>query len=108
MAIPAPTEQIPLTTDEHGVVRITGTRVYLETIVDDFNAGASPEEIVLSYPSLKLADVYVVIAYYLRNKDKVDSYIEEQDRQAGETRKHHQTEESSREIRELLISRQKK
>jgi uncharacterized protein (DUF433 family) len=101
-------ERAPLTTSEHGVVRISGTRVPIETVVDDFNAGASPEEIALSYPSLDLADVYAVISYYLRHKDEVDAYIEEQDRLAAEARNSHGVDEFSRQLREQLLSRRKK
>jgi uncharacterized protein (DUF433 family) len=86
MVLAVTMEQVPLDTDAHGVVRLAGTRVTLEIIVDAFNAGASPEEIVLSYPSLQLADVYAVIAYYLRHKAEVDSYLEAEERAAAEAR----------------------
>ena len=32
------------------------------------------EEIVQQYPTLDLADIYTVIAYYLRNREDVDAY----------------------------------
>ena len=46
----------------------------LDTVVYAFNQGAPPEAIVLSYPSLDLADVYAVINYYLYNRSAVDAY----------------------------------
>jgi len=58
-------EQVPIHTDAHGVVRVAGTRVTLETIVDAFAAGATAEEIAQQYPTVPLADVYSVIAYCL-------------------------------------------
>ena len=42
---------VPLRTDDHGVIRVGKTRVPLDTVVFAFNQGASPEEIVMSYPT---------------------------------------------------------
>ena len=58
---------VPLRTDEQGVMRVGKTRVPLDTVVYAFNQGSSPEEIVMSYPSLELGDVYAVVNYYLHN-----------------------------------------
>jgi uncharacterized protein (DUF433 family) len=69
-------EAVPLATDRDGVIRVSGTRVPLETVIGAFLDGATPEEIVLGYTTLSLADVYQVVAYYLRNKEKVDDYLE--------------------------------
>ena len=102
----APTkEPVPLETDGGGVFRVAGTRVPLETITDGFDAGASPEEIVLSYPSLELADVYAVITYYLRHRAEVTDYFAEQTEQAAEAREHHGINEASRHVRERLLAR---
>lgn len=65
---------VPLRTDDHGVIRVGKTRVPLDTVVYAFNQGASPEEIVMSYPTLKLDDVYAVVNYYLHNRTEVDGY----------------------------------
>ena len=35
-------------------IRIAGTRVGIETVLCDYREGASPEEIVLRYPTLSL------------------------------------------------------
>jgi uncharacterized protein (DUF433 family) len=59
-------EPVPLATDAGSVVRVGGTRVTLDTVVTAFEEGATAEEIVHQYPSLKLADIYAVIGYYLR------------------------------------------
>ena len=40
----------------------------LDTVISAFNADATAEEIVQQYPSIALADVYSVIAYYLRHQ----------------------------------------
>ena len=62
MALAIITETAPLETTKDGVVVIHKTRVTLDTIVAIFNQGATAEEIIYRYPSLKLADVYATIA----------------------------------------------
>jgi uncharacterized protein (DUF433 family) len=56
-------------------IRLKGTRMSIDTIVEEFNKGAAPQEIVENYPSLTLAQVYAAITYYLHNKAEVDEYI---------------------------------
>jgi uncharacterized protein (DUF433 family) len=55
-------------------IRLKGTRVAIEIVIEEFNKGATPQEIVESYPSLALEQVYATIAYYLHNKAEVDEY----------------------------------
>jgi hypothetical protein len=40
MVLDLPTEQVPLRTDDHGVVRVGGTRVTLDTVIAAFENGA--------------------------------------------------------------------
>lgn len=98
-------QQAPLTADKHGSFVVTGTRVPLEVVVGDFNRGASPEEIVLAYPSLSLADVYAVIAYYLREQESIDTYVARQDERAEAARARHSVDETSRTLRAKLLAR---
>lgn len=62
-----------LSTDD---IRIKGTRVGIETVLDDYLSGVSPEEIVARYRTLTLEQVYATITYYLRNQEEVDEYLE--------------------------------
>lgn len=57
-------------------IRIKGTRVGIETVLDDYLEGASPEEIAARYRSLSLEQVYATITYYLHNRAKVGVYLE--------------------------------
>jgi len=57
-------------------IRIKGTRVGIETVLDDYLEGSSPEEIAARYRSLSLEQVYATITYYLRNRAQVDAYLE--------------------------------
>lgn len=56
-------------------IRLAGTRVGLETVIDDYQKGVTPEEIVFHYPTLSLEQVYATITYYLFDKQKVKKYI---------------------------------
>jgi uncharacterized protein (DUF433 family) len=56
-------------------IRIAGTRVGIETVVRDYREGASPEEIVLRYPTLSLEQVHATITFYLANRGKVEAYL---------------------------------
>ena len=67
---------VPMRTDEYGKIRVGNTRVLLELVIHAFNQGETAEEIVDSYPSVKLSDIYSVIAYYLTHRTEVDSYMQ--------------------------------
>jgi uncharacterized protein (DUF433 family) len=56
-------------------IRIRGTRVNIEHVLRDYEAGASPEEIVLRYPTLSLEQAHATILYYLANQQDVQSYL---------------------------------
>src|SRR3954451_18322579 len=73
--LPLGSEPVPLYTDDASEVRVGDTRVTLDTVVETFEYGATAEEIALKYPSLRLADVYAVISYYLRHQPAVQTYL---------------------------------
>lgn len=74
---------IPLHTDEHGTIRVSGTRITLETVINYYRQGESPEAIHEGFPTLPLTDIYAVIAYYLAHQAEVDAYLEQRT-QAGQ------------------------
>lgn len=98
-------EPIPLEMDADGVVRVGGTRVMLDTVVVAFKEGATAEEIVYQYPSLKLADVYAVIAYYLQRHLEVEAYLGQRQKQASETQEKNEVRFDPHGIRERLLAR---
>ncbi len=75
MALTIDALPIPLQRDVDGIWRVGETRVLLDLVIYAFNAGRTPEEIVQSYSTLHLEDVYAVIAYYLHNQFEVDAYL---------------------------------
>jgi len=68
---------VPLRTDADGVIRVGNTRVTLMTVVTRYRVGDSPEEIQEGFPTVALAYIYAVIAYYLAHQNEVDRYISE-------------------------------
>jgi uncharacterized protein (DUF433 family) len=73
---------IPLKKDAEGNWRVGNTRVLLDLVIHAFNAGRTPEEIVQSYDTLRLEEVYSVIAYYLAHRDEIDAYLHQQGQNA--------------------------
>ena len=73
------TISMPLVITEHGTIRIKGSRVSLDSIVHHFKLGATAEQIVQSFPSLSLCDVYSSIAYYLRHRQEIEEYLKEEE-----------------------------
>jgi len=47
----------------HGQACIKGTRIPVAVIMDNLAAGLTPEEILESYPALKLEDIRAAINY---------------------------------------------
>jgi uncharacterized protein (DUF433 family) len=69
---------MPFVVTEQGTIRIKGSRVSLDSIIHHFTLGATAEQIVQSFPSLTLGDVYSSIAYYLTHRHEMQEYLEEQ------------------------------
>jgi len=76
------TIDLPLSLDADQVLRVGKTRVTFDSIIQAFLDGATPEEIFQRFPAISLADSYAVIAYYLRNRSEMDSYLAKRQYQA--------------------------
>ena len=100
-------DAIPLSKDANGVYRVGDTRVTLDLVVRAFNRGATAEEIVQTFPSLQLADVYQVIGYYLKHASELAAYLNQRARDEKELLEAHQDEWSPRGLRERLLARRK-
>src|SRR5689334_12495042 len=64
-----------LTGDLGGEIRLAGHRIGLFHLVHYYNEGYSPEMLVCRYPTLPLALIHKVIAFYLENRAAVDAYV---------------------------------
>jgi uncharacterized protein (DUF433 family) len=105
MTVLAITEIVPIETDPEEVIRISKTRVTLDTLVAAFNEGATPEEIAQQYLSVPLADIYSVIGYYLRRRSEVEAYLKRRRQQAEQVRKENESRFSPIGVRERLMAR---
>jgi uncharacterized protein (DUF433 family) len=77
---------VPLYEDPSGVFRVGNSRVLLELVLRAFKDGVTPEGIVQSYDTLKLADVYAVVTRYLTDPTPFEEYLEQCDARAEEMR----------------------
>src|SRR5687767_14522709 len=95
----------PLRMDATGTVRVGGTRVTLDTLVNFHLQGYSPERLQDAFPTVQLADVYAAIGYYLKNKAEVEAYMAERERQGEEMRRKFEAEFPPRPIRPELLEK---
>jgi uncharacterized protein (DUF433 family) len=100
------TDPVPLRTDENGVIRVGESQVLLDVVVREFNNGADPEGIARGHSTLKLADVYAVIAYYLQHRPEVDAYLRARQEEAARLRQEIEARQPSwTEVRAELLAR---
>jgi uncharacterized protein (DUF433 family) len=106
MAFTVQTETPPLREDAAGALRVGDSRVLLELVVRAFQDGATPEAIVQRYSTLALADVYAVVAYYLRHPGEIEQYLGRREQKAEEVRQRIGSQQGDlREIRARLLAR---
>ena len=95
----------PLEINTDNVVLVGKTRVTLDTVVTVFKQGTTAEEIVHRYPTLKLADVYSAIAFYLNHQQMVEDYLAERQTQSKNIQQLNETRLDPNGIRDRLLSR---
>jgi uncharacterized protein (DUF433 family) len=79
-------EAPPLRWDSLGALRVGRSRVLVELVIHAFQDGATPEAIAQRYPTVTLADIYAVIAYYLRHREEIEAYLDAREQRAEEVR----------------------
>ena len=105
MGLTIANEQVPLQVTADGVVRVGGTRVTLDTVVVAFEEGATAEEIVEQHPSLRLADAYGAISYYLSHRAEVEAYVAERRKESDRVRHQNETRFDPVGVRSRLLAR---
>jgi len=98
-------DPLPLKADEHGVIRVAGTRVTLVTILHSFLMGNSPEGICESFPSVPLPAIYAVLSHYLHHRSEFDEYLRQVDKEAKEIRRQIEAMPGHAQFRERLLAR---
>jgi uncharacterized protein (DUF433 family) len=96
MSIKLSNDPLVLKCDADGVLRVGGTRVTLDTVIQAYADGAGPEEIALRYDALSLSDIHATLAYYLRHKQELDDYLEARRVQAQQVREQVQQRQGTR------------
>jgi uncharacterized protein (DUF433 family) len=99
------TEIIPIYTDKDGRMRVSGTRVLLDLIVEAYRRGETPEHIVQMYTTVTLEQVYLAIGYYLRHRETVDDYIRRMEEEADRLRREWEAEHPPNVTRTELVAR---
>lgn len=105
MTLPLPPAPPPLTTGSDGVVRVGGTRVTLDTLVEAFREGLTPEEVQQQYSSLELAHVASAISYSLHHRSEVEEYLDGRARRRERVRREVEVRFDPTGIRERLLAR---
>lgn len=76
----------PLRLDPGGILRVGQSRVSLDLVIEHYQDGSTPEEIVQAYDTLVVSDVYAVIGYYLRHRQEIDEYMNQREASAAKLR----------------------
>jgi len=105
MQLALKTDPPPMQEDAHGVLRIAGTRVTLDSLVERYDQGASAEEIALGFKSLKLHEVYAALGYYLAHRGALDAYLRQRRHVAVETQAQAERRCPPTEVRAWLAAR---
>ena len=104
-SLPLDAERPPLRVGSAGVVRVGSTRVSLDLIVEEYEGGMTPDDMVRAYDTLQLTDVYAVIGWYLRHKEQASAYLKERAQQADVLRSRIESERPRVSREELLARR---
>ena len=107
MTLAIEAQPIPLTETEDGALIVTGTRIPVDTIIYSFRRGDSAEQIADNYDSLRLADVYAILAFYLAHQRELDDYIQKREMASTETHRFIDTHFDQTSFRSRLLARQK-
>ena len=99
-------EAPPLRRDTSGGLRIGNSRVLLELVIHAFEEGATPETIAQRYPAATFADIYSVLAYYLRHQEEINVYLVEREKKAEGVRNRIESgQKDLAELRKRLLAR---
>ena len=62
-----------------GNLYIGQSRVTLQTLIEAWQSGRTPEQLQDSFPTLPLVAIYGAITHYLEHKDESDAFFRETD-----------------------------
>ena len=98
-------EPVPLVAGADGRLRVSGSRITLDTVITAFADGATAEAIVQQYPSLRLGDVYAILTFYIRRRPEIDAYLRQWRKDAERVRGENEAKFDPEGVRERLLAR---
>jgi uncharacterized protein (DUF433 family) len=97
---------LPLTLDEHGALRIMGSRVpTASSLARQGLPQWSDCGRYRDYPTLKLSDVYALLGYHPWHREEVNAYLGEQERLADAKRQELEHRYPQKGLSEQLLAR---
>jgi uncharacterized protein (DUF433 family) len=107
-ALPVHAGRPPLRAAAGGAIRIGNSRISLDLVVEQYENGMTPEDMVRAYETLGLGDVHAVIAYYLLHREEVQAYLTRRREEAATLRAKIEAERPRVSREELLARRRAK
>jgi len=83
---------VPLIQDQLGTIRVTGSRITLDTIVHIYQRGDTVEEIHHGFPTVSVAQIKAIVDWYHNNQADADEYLQERDAEAERLRREIQSQ----------------
>jgi uncharacterized protein (DUF433 family) len=96
-----------LTADDGGFIHAVGHRIGLNHVIRLYNEGYSPETLAGHFPTLSLALVHKIIAFYLENRADVDAYLAAHDREIERQTAEPRTAPTLAQLRDRLETQRK-
>ncbi len=87
IAITLHPDPVPLRLDETNTLRVTGSRITLDILIEHHKEGWAPERIVEALDTLQLGDVYSILGYYYRHQAELDEYLRQRNELADLTQR---------------------
>ncbi len=94
-----------LSQDSKGFIHVAGHRIGLQHLVFYYNEGYSAELLAAEYPTLSLAVIHKIIAFYLEHRPAVNQYIAGCDAEIQQQREAAHRGPSVAELRDRLAAR---
>jgi len=86
-------------------IRLKGSRIGIEFVLDEFLSGKTVDDIALRYPTLSIEQIYATILYYHHAHDKVQLYYARYVTYCAKSRRDHDANPENRKMREKLYAR---
>jgi uncharacterized protein (DUF433 family) len=96
---------VPLIHHNDGTIRLSGSRVTLDTLVAAFKRGDTTEEIHEGFPSVSIEHIKAAIGWYLKHVAIAEEYLKKQAGAGERLRKEVESQPAHAELRKILERR---